>query len=216
MEDYIMTTLEKTITKTYKQTSVRVVQSYDEFAESPRNWDNLTTIICHHRRYALGDVEVSREFTGYDSLKELKKALVDSYGEMAYIKPLSLYDHSMQTLSIGEPTDRWDSGYVGFIFVTKEQARRWYGVKRVTKTILEKIEKSAQAEVEEYNKICLWGEVYQLKLQNVFTNADDATDTFTATEECIGGFTFSDYYTVETAVKDYFGLEKGQYELVEE
>ena len=211
-----MTTLENTITKTYKQTGMRVVKSYDEFAENPRNWDNLTTMICHHRRYALGDVEESRQFNGFTSLKELKQALVEHYGEMAYIEPLSLYDHSIQTLAIGEPTDAWDSGYVGFIFVTKERARKEYGVKRITKSILERIKSVAQAEVEEYNKICLWGEVYDLLLEKVFTNVDDITDTYTETEECIGGFTFDKDYTVEMAIEEHFGLKQGEYELVEE
>lgn len=211
-----MTTLENTITKTYKQTGMRVVKSYDEYAESPRAWDNLTTMICHHNRYALGDVEKSRQFNGFTSLKELKKELVEHYGEMAYIQSLSLYDRTTQTLSIGEPTDRWDSGYVGFIFVTKEQARKWYNVKRVTKAILEKIEKSAQAEVELYNKIMLWGEVYSLEVQKVFTNIDNPMDTYVETEDCICGFTFNNKYTVEKAIEEHFGLKQGEYELVEE
>ena len=211
-----MATLENTITKTYKQTGTRVVKSYDEFAENPRNWGNLTTMICHHNRYALGDVEESRQFNGFTSLKELKQALVEHYGEMAYIEPLSLYDHSMQTLAIGEPTDAWDSGYVGFIFVTKDRARKEYGVKRITKSILERIKSVAQAEVEIYNKICLWGEVYDLLLEKVFTNVDDITDTCTETEGCIGGFTFDNDYTVEKAIEEHFGLKQGEYELVEE
>ena len=210
-----MTTLENTITKTYKQTGMRVVKYYDECAENPRNWDNLTTMICHHRRYALGDFEESRQFNGFTSLKELKQALVEHYGEMAYIEPLSLYDHSIQTLAIGAPTDMWDSGYVGFIFVTKERARKEYGVKRITKSILERIKSVAQAEVEEYNKICLWGEVYELRLKKVFTNVDDITDTFTETEECIFGFTFDKDDTVEMAIEEHFGLKQGEYELVE-
>lgn len=210
-----MTTLENTITKTYKQTGMRVVKYYDDYAENPRNWDNLTTMICHHNRYALGDVKESRQFEGFTSLKELKQALVEHYGEMAYIEPLSLYDHSIQTLAIGEPTDAWDSGYVGFIFVTKERARKEYGVKRITKSILERIKSVAQAEVEEYNKICLWGEVYNLLLEKVFTNVDDITDTYTETEECIGGFTFDKDYTVEKAIEEHFGLKQGEYELVE-
>lgn len=211
-----MATLENTITKTYKQTGTRVVKYYDDCAENPRNWDNLTTMICHHNRYALGDVEESRQFNDFTSLKELKKALVEHYGEMAYIEPLSLYDHSGQTLAIGEPTDVWDSGYVGFIFVTKERARKEFNVKRITKSVLEKIEKSAQAEVEAYNKICLWGEVYDLELQKVFTNVDDITDTYTETEECICSFTFDNDYTVEKAIEEHFGLKQGEYELVEE
>ena len=210
-----MTTLENTITKTYKQTGMRVVKYYDDWAENPRNWDNLTTMVCHHSRYALGDVEESRQFNGFTSLKELKQALVEHYGEMAYIEPLSLYDHSIQTLAIGEPTDAWDSGYVGFIFVTKDRARKEYGVKRITKSILERIKSVAQAEVEIYNKICLWGEDYNLELQKVFINVDDITDAFTETEGCIGGFTFDKDYTVEMAIEEHFGLKQGEYELVE-
>lgn len=210
-----MATLENTITKTYKQTGMRVVKYYDELAENPRNWDNLTTMICHHNRYALGDVEESRQFNGFTSLKELKQALVEHYGEMAYIEPLSLYDHSIQTLAIGAPTDMWDSGYVGFIFVTKDRARKEYGVKRITKSILERIKSVAQAEVDEYNKVCLWGEVYVLELQKVFTNVDKITDTYTETEECTCGFTFDKDYTVEKAIEDNWGLKQGEYELVE-
>ena len=205
-----------TITKHYEHTGMRVTVLLDEYPTNPRECgDNLTTMICHHRNYSLGDVKESKQFNGYNSLKELKQALVEYYGEMAYIEPLSLYDHSMQTLAIGEPTDAWDSGYVGFIFVTKERARKEYGVKRITKSILERIKSVAQAEVEEYNKICLWGEVYDLLLEKVFTNVDDITDTCTETEECIGGFTFDNDYTVEKAIEEHFGLKQGEYELVE-
>ena len=211
-----MTTLENTITKTYKQTGMRVIKTIDEYPTNPRELnDNLTTMICHHRNYSLGDVKESEKFTGYNSLKELKQALVEYYGEMAYIKPLSLYDHSTQSLAIGEPTDRWDSGYVGFIFVTKEQARKWFNVKRITKSILEKIEKLAQSEVEEYNKVWLLGEVYNLELKRVFTNVDDKYDCFEESMDYIGGFTFDNDYTVENAIEECFGLKQGEYELVE-
>ena len=211
-----MTTLENTITKHYTQTGMRVAKTIDEYPSNPREFnDNLTTMICHCRNYSLGDVKESEKFTGYNSLKELKQALVEYYGEMAYIKPLSLYDHSTQTLAIGEPTDMWDSGYVGFIFVTKEQARKWFNVKRITKSVIEKIEKLAQSEVEEYNKVWLWGEVYVLSLERVFTNVDDKNDCFVEPIESVGGFTFGNDYTVEEAIGECFGLKQGEYELVE-
>lgn len=211
-----MTTLENTITKHYTQTGMRVTKRVDEYPCNPRELnDNLTTMICHHRNYYLGDVKESEQFEGFTSLKELKQALVEYYGEMAYIKPLSLYDHSTQTLAIGEPTDMWDSGYVGFIFVTKEQARKEYGVKRITKSVIEKIEKLAQAEVKEYNKVWLWGEVYVLSLERVFTNIDDKNDSFEEFVDSIGGFTFDNDYTVEEAIGECFGLKEGEYELVE-
>ena len=209
-----MATLENTITKHYEHTGMRVTVLVDEYPTNPRECgDNLTTMICHHRNYSLGDVKESEKFTGYDSLKELKQAIEEYYGEMAYIKPLSLYDHSMQTLAIGEPTDMWDSGYVGFIFVTKEQARKWFKVRKITKSILKKIEKVAQAEVEEYNKVWLWGEVYVLSLEKVFTNIEDKNDCIEESMDCIGGFTFDNDYTIEDAIEECFGLKQGEYEL---
>ena len=211
-----MTTLENTITKHYTQTGKRDTKRDDEYPINPRELNaNLTTMICHCRNYYLGDVKESEQFEGFTSLKELKQALVEYYGEMAYIKPLSLYDHSTQTLAIGEPTDMWDSGYVGFIFVTKEQARKEYGVKRITKSVIEKIEKLAQSEVEEYNKVWLWGEVYVLSLERVFTNIDDKNDSFAEPVDSVGGFTFGNDYTVEEAIGECFGLKQGEYELVE-
>ncbi len=205
-----------TITKHYTQTGMRVTKRVDEYPINPRELNaNLTTMICHHRNYSLGDVKESEQFEGFNSLKELKQALIQHYGEMAYIKPLSLYDHSTQTLAIGYPTDMWDSGYVGFIFVTKEQARKEYGVKRITKSVIEKIERVAQGEVEEYNKVWLWGEVYVLSLERVFTNIDDKNDSFVEPVESVGGFTFDNDYTVEEAVGECFGLKQGEYELVE-
>ena len=210
-----MTTLGNTITKHYTQTGMRVIKTIDEYPTNPREWDNLTTMICHCRNYSLGDVKESEKFEGFTSLKELKQALVEYDGEMAYIKPLSLYDHSIQTLAISEPTDMWDSGYVGFIFVTKEQARKWFNVKRITKSVIEKIEKLAQSEVEEYNKVWLWGEVYNLELKRVFTNVDDKYDCFEESMDYIGGFTFDNDYTVENAIEECFGLKQGEYELVE-
>ena len=211
-----MTTLENTITKHYTQTGMRVVKTIDEYPTNPRELnDNLTTMICHCRNYSLGDVKESEQFEGFTSLKELKQALVEYYGEMAYIKPLSLYDHSTQTLAIGDPTDMRDSGYVGFIFVTKEQVRKWFNVKRITKSVIAKIEKLAQSEVEEYNKVWLWGEVYVLSLERVFTNVDDKNDSFVEPIESVGGFTFDNDYTVEEAIGECFGLKQGEYELVE-
>lgn len=36
------------------------------------------------------------------------------------ILPLSIYDHSGITMYVGSPCDRWDSSYVGWAFMTKE------------------------------------------------------------------------------------------------
>lgn len=171
---------------------------YDECPDDPRNWDNVSKIICWHRRYNLGDnhnysdVEsflstLVEKYASHDKLKEYllsKKGNVwleyiehtpkeqEFYGCKARVAlgiggnfngdywecsgpeekdeaidfavdqsplerlnsddveellenelvmcPVSLYDHSGLNIYIGSPQCRWDSGYVGFIYQTKQ------------------------------------------------------------------------------------------------
>ena len=67
----------------------------------------------------------------------------------------------------------------------------------------------------EYNKICLWGEVYELRLEKVFVNVNDNTDIVEEYVDSVGEYTFNDDYTVEQAIEDNWGLKQGEYELVE-
>ncbi len=128
----------------------------DESPESPREWDNLGTMICFHRRYNLGDkhdysVEEAEEMTKRKDIISL---------------PLYLYDHSGITMSTGSFSCRWDSSCVGFIYVTKEQVRKEYGVKRITKDLIEKVTRVLQGEVETYDQY-LTGDVYGYRVSKV-------------------------------------------------
>lgn len=90
----------------------------DEYAESPRTWDNLGTMVCWHRRYSLGDKH------DYEDPQEFKES--DEYKNAFVILPLYLYDHTGITMSNSDFGDRFDSGQVGYIYVTKEQAQKEY------------------------------------------------------------------------------------------
>jgi len=120
----------------------------DECAGSPRDWDNLGTMHCWHRRYDLGDVQHGGSETGNDVLRQLmaerewtvRHKSVDPdlvpdehlcrYVEKHFIVlPLFLYDHSGLAMSTGSFVGQaqhaeWDSGQVGFIIATKEEGRR--------------------------------------------------------------------------------------------
>jgi hypothetical protein len=99
---------------------------YDEWCECPREYDNLTTMFCFHKRYALGDKHSynSDEFSGWN---EFKEQLENDY-DILLINKLYLYDHSGISISnrsfIGRTVHaEWDSGCVGFVFVHKEQLK---------------------------------------------------------------------------------------------
>lgn len=125
----------------------------DEDATSPREWDNLGTMLCLHRRYSLGD---KHQLT-VDEILEL----VQSDDVIAL--PLYLYDHSGITMSTSNgrwPFNcRWDSGQVGYIHVSKEEVQEEYSWKRISPKRREQILHLLRTEVETYDQY-LRGDVY--------------------------------------------------------
>ena len=208
----------------------------DENAQNPREWDNLGTMVCFHRRYNLGDQhsyrdprefleELAYEFIDTPKAQEVIKKLVDKefegftieesvYGEYfikssygynpfgfytydtyeeaeadlesekenwvenyaiqeledeelieiieanAVILPLYLYDHSGITMSTKPFSCRWDSGQVGWIYVTHEDIVKEFGHLDIEKT-----KKTLEKEVKEYDQY-LTDDVYGYVLEN--------------------------------------------------
>ena len=141
---------------------MRIEIAYDDLAEGPRAWDNLGTMVCFHRRYNLGDdLEMSypklkhENFSGWGTLRSyLEKDL-----KAAVILPLYMYDHSGLTISTSPFSCPWDSGQIGYIFVTREKVAKEYQVKKITKKLLKKCEEALKGEVKIYDQF-LTGEVY--------------------------------------------------------
>jgi hypothetical protein len=126
------------------------VIQHDEDSMDPRqDYDHLGTMVCFHRRYCLGDV--------YDMDIEEAKRLEASKDNI--VLPLYLYDHSGLALSTEPFSCPWDSGKLGFIYVTKEAVRKEYGKGRITPNLRKIVERALKAEVETYGKY-LSGETY--------------------------------------------------------
>ena len=134
---------------------IKVLQ--DENPYNPRNDDNLGTMVCFHNRYSLGDKHNynSKDYSGWD---EMKRAIIKNEN-VGVILPLYLYDHSGITMNTTGFSCPWDSGQVGFIFVSKKKILEEYGGKIVTKQLKDRITKYLVGEVETYDKY-LTGEVY--------------------------------------------------------
>jgi hypothetical protein len=129
---------------------------------SPRDWGNLCTMTCFHKRYALGDDHnlEGDSFTGWDEVEEHLVKDEDAY----IIHPLFMYDHSGLAIRMGHgfgdiDAYGWDWGQIGFIWVTRNQILEWFDVKRVTKAIREKAKEAMAAEVVVYDSY-VRGEVY--------------------------------------------------------
>jgi hypothetical protein len=132
------------------ETVVKIYQ--DDMAESPREWDNLGTMVCFHRRYNLGDK--------HTMTVEEAKAFVNRKDVISL--PLYLYDHSGITMNTTGFSCPWDSGQVGFIYVTREKVRKEYGKKAISPKLLARVLGYLKAEVEVYDSY-LTGDVYGFK-----------------------------------------------------
>jgi hypothetical protein len=96
---------------------------HDDDPMNPRTeWDNLGTMICFHKGYNLGD-KTDYKSSDYESWEELKDAIIENEGEVI-ILPLYLYDHSGITISTSPFSCRWDSGQIGYIFVSKDKIKK--------------------------------------------------------------------------------------------
>lgn len=184
-----------TAIETIELSDNRTLKIYqDDNPESPREWDNLGTMVCFHSRYNLGD---EHEFSTPDDFTEFLKQ------DNVISLPLYLYDHSgitMRTHRWNKPGSaywqypEWDSSMVGYIYVTKENVRKEYGWKVITKQRLEKIIQHLLNEVKTYDDY-LTGNIYGYVLECAI--CEEAIDS------CWGFYGDNAIKDIQNEVKDY-------------
>ena len=115
----------------------RLTMDIDEYAESPREWDNVATIVPKSGNWDISDKGWrmnAEEFAEFLHKKLDKKCpeikgledidhIVNCGSAKNYIvcKPVYMYDHSSQTISLSPFGCPWDSGCCGYIFVFKDK-----------------------------------------------------------------------------------------------
>ena len=182
-------------TKDIKNYRIKIFN--DESPESPRtSMDNLGKMICFHRRYNLGDKHDydHNDYSGWDE----QRTAIEKNENTCVILPLYLYDHSGITISTSPFSCRWDSGQIGWIFVSKEKVRKEYGVKRITKEVIEKVTKVLEGEVETYDQY-LRGDIYGYEIVEV-TKCELGHEHETFKDSCWG------FYGQEVCVEEAEGI----------
>lgn len=143
----------------------------------PREWDNMGTMICFHRRYDLGDKHdyKSSDFNGWEEVEEHLYKEEDAI----VVLPLYLYDHSGLRMKVGsfngllpQGHARFDSGQVGFIYATKDALIGWdrehkdkYYPEKTDEQIIQKV---LISEIETYDQY-LSGDIHGFTLYEVTT-----------------------------------------------
>jgi hypothetical protein len=177
---------------------IEVIQ--DESPESPREWDNLGTMICFHGRYNLGDKHDYRsgDYSGWDE----QRKDIEKKENACVILPLYLYDHSGITMKTSPFGCNWDSGQVGWIVVSKEQVRKEYNVKRINKELIEKVTKVLEGEVKTYDQY-LTGDIYGYKISKV-TECDFGHEHKEEVDSCWGFYGEDECMTEAEGIVDYY------------
>ena len=171
----------------------------DEHPENPRTvWDNMGTMLCRHKHYNLGDKQLPSH-----------KHRIDP--KLVISLSLYLYDHSGITISTEPFSCSWDSGQVGWIYVSKEAIRKEWGVKRISKKLRLKIESILRQEVTTYDEF-LRGEVYSYSLIEKSTCDSCQHEHETDLDSC-HGFYGSDHES--NGLYDQAGYENQNYEVEE-
>lgn len=155
-----------------EQKNLHITIYLDEHAQDPREWDNLGTMVCAHRRYNLGDVQVKDEVEAYEEMLpddvfagDIEEECSDPDYEGEYlarlkaeaeknnvILPLYLYDHggiSMRTTTFACP---WDSGQVGFIYVSLKKLIEEKVVDENGEPDIERARECLRSEVKVYDQ----------------------------------------------------------------
>ena len=116
---------DKNIYEEHKLKDGHILQIFqDTWAESPRSWSNLGTMAIFHTRYNFGD-EVNFSSDDFGNWSEMEEHIENELKASVCI-PIYLYDHSGITINTEGFSCPWDSGQVGFIYVTDEKLAAVY------------------------------------------------------------------------------------------
>lgn len=184
--------------KEYNLESGKILEIHvDESPESPREWDNLGTVWCSHRRYSLSDKHAPTicldDHAGWDAIKE---HLIKEEGA-AVILPIYMYDHGGISIATTPFGCNWDSGQVGFIYCTGAKIKAEFGYKRITKKLKEKLTSFLEGEIKTYNQY-VTGDVYGFKLMQF-----DMTTKERVEEDACWGFYGDDFQ--KNGILDHLG-----------
>jgi hypothetical protein len=158
-----------------------VTVEYDDSgcSDNPIDDESVVKLCLAGSLSHLGNVEGTRDlerdkYNALESISELPDSLYDVYDDMtdshvvtlnnAFDRhflslPVYCYQHGNIALSTGSFSCPWDSGMAGLVYMSKDDARQWYNVKRLSKRTQDKTDSILSGIVKNVGQ---WanGEVY--------------------------------------------------------
>jgi hypothetical protein len=180
----------------YHGYTIRIVEDQDP-GNPFKEWDAMPTILHWHPRYLLGErIEMPYDKDEYDAAVESIKA---EYGATVVL-PLYLYDHSGISVSTGPFGCKWDSGQVGFVFMSEHAIQQgWGSHKHPTDEELPSIIESSVKTFDTY----LRGEVVGYIVEHPdYDVRDDSCWGFYDQDDCLAEAKSIVDYEVKTRVQE--------------
>lgn len=170
----------------------------DDDPRDPReDCDNATVFAFFHNRYRLGDEGHglrAAQFAGWGQMKDhITKTI-----KPVYITPVYLYDHSGITISSTPFVCPWDSGQIGFAWITREKLAECFGsFPRLTQRLKERSKNIVEESLRTYDQY-LTGDVYGFIVEEPCNECG----TWHKTDSCWG---FYGRDLDENGIRDYVG-----------
>jgi hypothetical protein len=152
-----------------------LIVTYDDCAESPREWDNLTKMLFFGKHKHLGDKH-NINADDYNGWNELEEAIKKEY-DVVMIKKVYAYIHSGMTISTQSFSCPWDSGVLGFVIITKADLRKEYNWKVLTQKrineVYNRLDNIMDGEVKELDYY-VSGDVYGFRIEDKNGDIEDS------------------------------------------
>lgn len=176
-----------TETVTYRNHTITI--GVDDLVENPREWDNFGTLALKNSGWADKDIMDTEEFFSlllndeefrpYDrEIQDYDYYSVDAEKawrniERKYVVlPVYKYEHGRVCYNTTGFSCPWDSGQNGYIYVSKADIRKEYGVKRITKKLEQQVIKRLDSEVETFSQ-AVSGGVYGFSIEETGDSCGD-------------------------------------------
>ena len=131
----------------------------DDSPQNPREDNEFGHMVCFHKRYDLGDKFHGIKHADFSGWDEMEEYLYSDKGACVVL-PLYLMDHSGLSISTTSFSCPWDSGQVGFIYMTEDEALEAFQVPKLTEEIKTRVAEGLKAEIETYDAYLrgdVWG-----------------------------------------------------------
>lgn len=142
--------------------------SIDEMTFDPSEEERLIKYALYHREYTLAD-DFGIDIDDYTSWEGVLEAIKEKYADIVWLERVDIFDHSGISLHLSGysgPDAYWDSGQVGFAFLTRSDILATYNRKKLSKKLLARAIKSAKIEFKQYDDY-VRGEVYQYYVEDI-------------------------------------------------